>query len=67
MQIMDFLHTGNLALSAHVTVEDQNTHINAALMAALKHELSEHFDIEHTTIQFECITCGQGNSLILPS
>jgi cobalt-zinc-cadmium efflux system protein len=61
------LCSGHIALSAHVTIEDQNTQTNAALMAALKHELDEHFGIEHTTIQFECAGCGQGNTLILPA
>lgn len=61
------LCSGRVALSAHISVEDQNTQSNAALMAALKHELYEHFGIEHTTIQFECLTCGQGNSLITPT
>jgi cobalt-zinc-cadmium efflux system protein len=60
------LCSGHTALSAHVTIEDQNTQTNAMIMATLKHELDEHFGIEHTTIQFECTACGQGNSLILP-
>lgn len=59
--------SGHVSLSAHVIVEDQTTQSNAAMMAALKHVLHEHFDIEHTTIQFECAACGQGNSLILPT
>jgi cobalt-zinc-cadmium efflux system protein len=60
------LCSGHIALSAHITIEDQNTQKDAALMAALKHELDEHFGIEHTTIQFECASCDQGNTLILP-
>ncbi|MBN1536788.1 MAG: cation transporter [Anaerolineales bacterium] len=59
------LCSGHIALSAHVTVEDQNMQINAVLMAALKHELHQNFGIEHTTLQFECTPCGQGNSLIV--
>jgi hypothetical protein len=29
-------------------------------MAGLKRALADEFDIEHTTIQFECASCGQG-------
>ncbi len=61
------LCSGHVALSAHVIVEDQNSQTNAALMAALKHMLDEQFGIGHTTIQFECAACGQGNSLIVPT
>lgn len=30
------------------------------IMQTIKSHLSDHFKIEHTTIQFECHNCGQG-------
>jgi hypothetical protein len=33
------------------------------MIATLKNGLSRGFGIEHTTIQFECATCGQGRAI----
>lgn len=49
---------GYVALSAHVLLADQALSETAEVMTALKHILREQFDIEHTTIQLECTTCG---------
>ena len=49
-----------IALSAHVTIEDQSISQTADTMQALKETLHENYEIEHTTIQFECENCGQG-------
>ena len=49
-----------LALRAHVLLVDQALSKTADVMTALKQTLREQFDIEHTTIQFECTACGQG-------
>jgi cobalt-zinc-cadmium efflux system protein len=59
---------GYIALSAHVTVDDQSISQTDEVLCALKKVLHEHFEIEHTTIQFECGNCGQGmvNCLELP-
>ena len=51
---------GYIALSAHVTVDDQSLSQTTEVLAALKETLHESFEIEHTTIQFECGNCGQG-------
>ncbi|MCK7496833.1 MAG: cation diffusion facilitator family transporter [Comamonadaceae bacterium] len=54
---------GYIALSAHVTIEDQSISQTAEMMTALKETLHEGFEIHHTTIQFECENCGQGTVL----
>lgn len=51
---------GYIALSAHVTLSDQALSQTAEVLAAIKKTLDEKFEIEHTTIQFECGNCGQG-------
>ena len=51
---------GYIALSAHVTIEDMFLSQTAEIMTALKERLHEGFEIQHTTIQFECENCGQG-------
>lgn len=54
------LCSGHTALSAHVVVADQSLGQAEGLLAELKARLHDRFGIEHTTIQFECATCGQG-------
>ena len=54
---------GYIALSAHVTVDDQSISQTAEMMNALKETLNESYEIQHTTIQFECKNCGQGTVL----
>ena len=56
---------GYIALSAHVTVDDQSISQTAEMMNALKETLNESYEIQHTTIQFECENCGQGTVLCL--
>ena len=51
---------GYIALSAHVTLADQALSQTSEVLEALKKTLDEKFEIEHTTIQFECGNCGQG-------
>jgi cobalt-zinc-cadmium efflux system protein len=51
---------GYVALSAHVVLADQALSQTQEVMAGLKRALAEEFGIEHTTIQFECESCGQG-------
>lgn len=52
---------GYVALSAHVILEDQKLSDSENIMAALKKRLDDEYEIEHTTIQFECNSCGQGD------
>ncbi|MGB9641046.1 MAG: cation diffusion facilitator family transporter [Anaerolineales bacterium] len=54
--------SGHIALSAHVVTADQTLAESNGLMTELKKRLSK-FGIEHTTIQFECAACGQGDNL----
>ncbi len=51
---------GYIALSAHITLADQALSQTSEVMSALKEVLHEGFEIQHTTIQFECGNCGQG-------
>ena len=51
---------GYVALSAHVILEDQTLSQSERIMGELKGRLSTQYDINHTTIQFECSNCGQG-------
>ncbi len=53
------LCSGHIALSAHVTVNEQSLAASEGVMNQLKDRLRG-FGIEHTTIQFECGNCGQG-------
>jgi len=58
---------GYIALSAHITIEDQSISQTDEMMKALKETLHERYEIQHTTIQFECENCGQGRVLCLES
>jgi cobalt-zinc-cadmium efflux system protein len=51
---------GFIALSAHVLLEDQTLSQSQRMMEELREILASKYDIEHTTIQFECVNCGQG-------
>lgn len=51
---------GYIALSAHAVMENQTLSQCENIMEELKGILFSEFDIEHTTIQFECSNCGQG-------
>lgn len=51
---------GYIALSAHLTIQDQAISQTTEIMTAIKETLHDNFDIHHTTIQFECDNCGQG-------
>lgn len=51
---------GYIALSAHVLTDDQAISQANTIMASIKDILHDQFEIHHTTIQFECESCGQG-------
>ena len=53
---------GYIALSAHIVIDDQAISQTVEIMAALKESLEKDFNISHTTIQFECGSCGQGTA-----
>lgn len=54
------LSPGYVALSAHIVLDDQSLSEAQSVMGRLKEMLAERFDIEHTTIQFECESCEEG-------
>ncbi len=51
---------GYKVLSAHVLLSDSALSDTEIVMQKLKKVLAQQFDLEHTTIQFECANCGQG-------
>ena len=54
--------SGHIALSAHVTIADQQLMTSNNTMITLKERLAK-FGIEHTTIQFECAGCEESTPL----
>lgn len=52
--------SGKYSLSAHVLIDDLLTSHSSEILDHINHVLQEHFGITHTTIQFECIACGEG-------
>jgi cobalt-zinc-cadmium efflux system protein len=52
--------SGNVALSAHLVLDDHGTQETRVLMAQVKQKLLSEFDIEHTTIQLDEGDCTQG-------
>ena len=51
---------GYVALSAHVVLADRSLAEAQSVQEELKQVLVERYGIHHTTIQFECVNCGQG-------
>jgi cobalt-zinc-cadmium efflux system protein len=49
--------SGIYALSAHVLIEDQMTSRSSQILEDINRFLREKFNIDHTTIQFECEAC----------
>ncbi len=65
------LHVWNLgsqsrALSCHVTIADIPPSESACILLNINHVLKEHFQISHTTIQFEHIGCGELEGCVVP-
>jgi cobalt-zinc-cadmium efflux system protein len=52
--------SGNVALSAHLVLDDNGGVETRSLMAQVKQQLLSEFDIEHTTIQLDEGDCAQG-------
>ncbi|MFZ2832369.1 MAG: cation diffusion facilitator family transporter, partial [Methanothrix sp.] len=48
-------------LSAHVVIKDQMLSSGERILEGIRENLHELFGIEHTTIQLECESCGQGS------
>ena len=53
--------SGNVALSAHLVLNDHGARETSLLMAQVKQILLSEFDIEHTTIQLDEGDCTQGD------
>lgn len=51
---------GYVALSAHAVLDNQPLSQCEKIMEEIKRMLAATYNIEHTTIQFECSNCGQG-------
>jgi len=58
-------HVGNtgIAFSCHLTVSDQLVSETEILSEKIRHHLFHEFDIDHPVLQFETVTCGNGNIL----
>ena len=54
------------ALACHVTIADIPPSESACILVKLKHVLRDHFHINHTTIQFEHIGCGELEGCVVP-
>ncbi len=54
------------ALACHVTIADIPPSESACILAKLQHLLRDHFQISHTTIQFEHIGCGELAGCVVP-
>jgi len=49
--------SGIYALSAHLIIEDQSVSNSAEIVEAVNKEMSQRFNITHTTLQLECERC----------
>ena len=54
------------ALSCHVTIADIRPSESACILEKLRHVLGDHFDICHTTIQFEHESCSILDTCVVP-
>jgi cobalt-zinc-cadmium efflux system protein len=54
------------ALACHVTIDDIPPSASACILVELNHLLREHYQISHTTIQFEHIGCGELDGCVGP-
>jgi cobalt-zinc-cadmium efflux system protein len=54
------------ALACHVCIDDIPPSESACILEKLNHVLKEHFQIAHTTIQFEHTVCGELEGCVVP-
>ena len=54
------------SLSCHVGIADMPASESAGILEAIRTELGEHFQIHHTTIQFELKACGVEDGCVIP-
>ena len=53
----------SIAFSAHVVVPDQMLSRTEGLARSIRHDLADHFGIDHAVLQFETEPCGSGTLL----
>jgi cobalt-zinc-cadmium efflux system protein len=54
------------ALACHVTIADIPPSESACILMNLNHVLREHFHINHSTVQFEHVGCGELEGCVVP-
>ena len=60
------LGSNSRAMACHVTIPDIPPSVSAEILTRLNHLLREHFAINHTTIQFEHVACGEADGCVVP-
>jgi cobalt-zinc-cadmium efflux system protein len=60
------LGSNSRALACHVTIADIPPSESACILVKLNHVLKNHFQIGHSTIQFENIGCGALEGCVVP-
>ena len=60
------LGSNSRALACHVTIADIPPSESACILVRLNHILKDHFQISHTTVQFEHIGCGEVEGCVVP-
>ncbi|GAC1523425.1 MAG: cation diffusion facilitator family transporter [Vulcanimicrobiaceae bacterium] len=56
--------SGSHVLSAHVLLADARISEASAILRELEVRLRDDFDIDHVTVQFECVSCGVDDRII---
>jgi cobalt-zinc-cadmium efflux system protein len=60
------LGSHSAALACHVTIDDIPPSESTCILVKLKHVLRDHFEIAHTTIQFEHVGCEELQGCVVP-
>jgi cobalt-zinc-cadmium efflux system protein len=60
------LGSNSSAMACHVTIDDIPPSESACILLKLNHVLRDHFQIAHTTIQFEHIGCEELHGCVVP-
>jgi len=60
------LGSNSRAMACHVTIDDIPPSESACILVKLNHILKEHYDICHSTIQFEHVGCEQMHGCVVP-
>jgi cobalt-zinc-cadmium efflux system protein len=61
------LGSNSRALACHVTIADIPPSESACILVKVNHILKDHFQISHTTIQFEHVGCGEHEGCVVPA